>query len=710
MFKNFGLVYSYLSKIKLYWMNTMHNDGKNRAPEQFSNHRANLFKTVSSDEFGDQYDIKKILLGLRKHIPLIVTTTLVLGLLGIYTTYNLLKTYKAEAVLVYNEDQALSKDIPGGYSLSNPSLATSVDMIMSPKNFEAVKSILGLDLPLIDLMNMVYIPSSKLDSKLRRVEVRNDNPHLAVDIVNTLSKVVVKNSQEYKRQQLKTAIDNFRSQLVIAKQELNTQNEEIEDFKNEHQYFEAEPNYTSVLAEIENARTALNAVDLNYQGLLIEYENLKKEAQLLPDTVPLSRESKENPYNLRITTLETALVQAKSKYTPENPKIKAMEEELNELVRKMKGPVDEVDQFAVKNPMKDTIGLELVHLQGKVRSAEKTKQELSRRVSELEVRSQRIPEQQKNLSRLIQDKLLTQEQVKFLSNAVDSTQLLMNAPKGSIEIYELAKTATLSNDKWWVNFIPAFTLLLGLGTGLALASILEVMDRFMRTPKQVSIAYTIPCLVTIPEIPSLNVDNGEKKSVFYFRELAEKIERIIGKGKPYTVLVTSSKDNEGKSFVSHYLGQYYKTINKKILVLEFDEAFNPFATPPTHSLSELIQNPSLITDSTEHIRINDKHVSLKNTLNSSEFENFWKALKTHFDVIIVDAPGIIHDGLAINLSSISDVVLFVLASSMTEKKVVDESLHVFESFGISPSGIILNRADPLYIDNERIKREMKRHD
>src|SRR5947208_44868 len=130
-----------------------------------------LFKTISSEDFGEQFDIKKILLGLKRHYYLIGICGVLFGIFVVFITYQMLKTYKAEAILVFNEDLRSAEEIPGGYSLVTPTLATSIDMIMTSKNLEGVKSILGLDLSLSEIAGMIDLPPSKLDSKLRRIEV-----------------------------------------------------------------------------------------------------------------------------------------------------------------------------------------------------------------------------------------------------------------------------------------------------------------------------------------------------------------------------------------------------------------------------------------------------------------------------------------------------------------------------------------------------------
>jgi len=105
-----------------------------------------LFKKINSEDFSDMYDVRKLFLGIQRHILLILIMMMAWGLLGGYATYKFLTTYEAEAIVLYQEEERTSKNIEGGFTIINLSMATVLDMIKLPKHFESVKTTLGLDL------------------------------------------------------------------------------------------------------------------------------------------------------------------------------------------------------------------------------------------------------------------------------------------------------------------------------------------------------------------------------------------------------------------------------------------------------------------------------------------------------------------------------------------------------------------------------------
>jgi Mrp family chromosome partitioning ATPase len=85
-----------------------------------------------------------------------------------------------------------------------------------------------------------------------------------------------------------------------------------------------------------------------------------------------------------------------------------------------------------------------------------------------------------------------------------------------------------------------------------------------------------------------------------------------------------------------------------------------------------------------------------------------ETLKTQYDFIIIDAPGVIEEDYAVNLAAIADYCLFVIDSKMTKKAYVDESLRALSDIAATPTGIILNKVDSIFIEDSRIKLEAKR--
>jgi capsular polysaccharide biosynthesis protein len=677
-----------------------------------------LLKKIDSEEFSDNYDTRKLYLGTWRHLLLIIMCMVLLAAVGYWASRKLQTTYEAESIVLYQDQREASKHLEGGFSLTNLTLTTVLDVIKAPKNLQAVKTRLGLDSEVEAIDSMIKIPTPRSESNLIKIIVRGDNPNLVVDIANSLANVAVRESQEYTRLQLRAALDNYRTQLGTAQRALAIQLANIEAFKNTNQYYAMDPEAVNILEQVENARNSRNTADLEYSSLLVQYENLKEELEKLPEYVPINRESQNSPLQMRVISLETQLAEASARYTKDNPKVLQIERELNDLMRTSRGEkTDETERFYERSALKDRLALELLHLQGKVLSAKKVKDELNSRLKTMEEQLQSLPVKQMELVRLLQAKESTEEQIQFLSRAVETTQLMVNLPKGSIELYQTASKASPWKEGLWVDLLPLVFALIGLGLGVTCAVLIEMADKKLRTPHQIGMYYSVPCLIEVPELPMLTQKNVESRLLFFTRQIAELIDRTtVKKSEASTRVVnfTSSLNGEGKTTLGYLQASYRAGLGQNVLFVEFDwrkNPWNPFQGEKC-LLDYLEGNASfdevIAKEPFPRTAIKRHHPGIKELLKSQNMHRFWKEASERYALILTDSPGMIQENYAVNVAEQADQTFFVVGSSQANKRSVDAALNILERAGIRPESMILNRVRPIYIDDARIKLEMKR--
>lgn len=675
-----------------------------------------LLKQIRADAFIDRYDTRKLFLGIQRHLFVIILSLLLWSIIGGYFANTLMNTYKADAVVIYQEDTK-PQVLPGGYEVTGLSIATVLDVIKLPVNFQGVKSILGLELTPAELEGLIDVPTPRANSNLIHIISRGENPHLVVDLANTLAKVAVKSSQEFYQKQLQAALQSYNEQLESNNQRLAFQLTEIENFKRENQYFEMTADYTGLLKMMSDSRNRLQNVTLQYNSLLVEYENLKREVANLPDEVPVSSSYGAgyhySPLEAHLGSLQAALAEARSKYTSDNPKVRQIEDELDNLLKqtKQKGSVEQVYEW---NTDKTKLQIDLLRMEGKVRATLKMKQDLMGSVSNLERQLEDLPAKQMTLGKLLHGKESIDSQQKFLVGAIESVQLMLNIPGGSIDIYSLADKARPLRDSWWVQLLPIFGMLFGMGAGIAISIVLEMWDNKYRTAKEIELYYNLPCLGVIPKIPNLTKENGEEKTLFFIRLLAERLERYHQDGMIKSITFTSSVDKEGKGLISYYYALYCRRIGMKVLLMECDPRPGPFtAGKPQLPLEAFLKGEGtysslVIRDNIDYIRVGGWDPAMKELIKSDRMKSLWTDLYLDYDIVIVDAPGVINEEFAVNLVHLAEISVFVVDSCKVSKTLLDQALSCFEHFHVKPTGILLNDVLPVYIEDERLKMGFKK--
>lgn len=679
-----------------------------------------VFKSAAGDDLSELYDTRKLYLGIQRHLILICLLALLCAGVGGAITFYALTHYKADAVVLYKED--LPKELPGGIVLNNPTLTTAVDLITLDANLQAVIGQLGLALSYRDLEKMISVPRPVNLSHLIHIIAKSDNPNIAIDIANALAKIAVKRSQDFYSQQIQSELNNFKNQLGETNQRLTKELKEIEDFKKEHQYFEMTADYLTLMQQLSDSRSKLQSANIRFNSLYVEFENLKRAAATIPEQyetkgVPAAQKSKDSR-SLNLEAIERSLSEARAKYAQDNPKIKILEDQLKEYQNTNK-PVNEPQEQASssyeRNLTKEQLNLELIRMESKVRSAQKVKEDLAASLARLEKQLDTLPADQMKFAKLLKAKQTSEERVDFLNKAIKTFQLMLNVPSGSLELYQLAEKAKPISDAWYVLGLPLIGLIFGIFLGVLSAVYMEMRDDKFRTLRQIEMSLHIPSLMLMPEFSFFTKRNSKDKTLYFIRTLSERLERIAPKdAKALSVSFTSSIRREGKSCLAYHLASYYHRLGKKTILIEMDASYNPFTEEiPFVSLENYLEGKADLKDIIFHetmdrIKVGKNGPYMKELVKSAQMNELMNRLKNEYDVVVMDTPGVIETDYTINLVDMTDLHVFVIGSSIANIKTVHESLRDLYHAGVKPTGIILNRVAPVYVEDTRIKLETQR--
>ena len=271
---------------------------------------------------------------LWRHIFVIISASL-LGLgLGSVAAWYSLNHYQAEAILLFQDD--LPKTLPGGLALNNLSASTALDLITLPGNLQTVQSLLGLDFSVKDLEKMVKVPQPRNHSHLIHIICRSDQPNLSIEIANALAKTAVKTSREMQKRQLENVLHTFAGQHLEANLQLAGELSEIETFKKRHRNFEMAEDFASLNGQIAEARSKMQSNAMQANSLAIEYQNLKREVEQMPLEIEVASPPAKDPWQAQIMALQTSLADAKARYTLENPKVKILQNQLDDVLERQK--------------------------------------------------------------------------------------------------------------------------------------------------------------------------------------------------------------------------------------------------------------------------------------------------------------------------------------------------------------------------------------
>lgn len=272
------------------------------------------------------------------------------------------------------------------------------------------------------------------------------------------------------------------------------------------------------------------------------------------------------------------------------------------------------------------------------------------------------------------------------------------------------------------KLVPVLTAFAGIvgGTIACVAIFLGAFfDTSLNNPHQFSKFANVSLIGSLNELPEKDLDlkyifstNGENPKLVNFKESIRKIRYWVESSDARTFLFSSTKEQEGKTFLIVTLAYALTLKNKKVLLIDTNFKNNSITKMSKRDRKINFLHTRLIGENNlasefESKRIKNEfnldHVDIignmggnkspSEILAGKDFKNFIEELKKEYDYIFLEAPSLNKYSDARELVEFVDKVISVF-SAKTEIKVADRaSLGYLNSLGDKFMGGILNKVD-----------------
>lgn len=294
-----------------------------------------------------------------------------------------------------------------------------------------------------------------------------------------------------------------------------------------------------------------------------------------------------------------------------------------------------------------------------------------------------------------------------LQNRYEETKLaeISAIPDARIMDEAVAPTRPTSNQ---APRIILMGLLASLGTGLALAVLLDRMDKRFRYPEQASSELGLTILGAIPAIPrSRNgrpVPQDEMHQVIEaFRSVRLSLAHSFEPNTPICLTVSSPSPGDGKSLVSANLALSFAQAGYRTVLVDGDirrgDLHRTFATDRRPGLLDYLSSSQLPLDRafrpTSHTRLSLLPCGTRlqhgpELLGSVRMAELIAQLRNQFEVILIDSPPL---GAGIDpfvLGTHSANMLVVLRTGETDRQMAEVKLRVLDRLPVRIVGAVLN--------------------
>jgi polysaccharide chain length determinant protein (PEP-CTERM system associated) len=362
---------------------------------------------------------------------------------------------------------------------------------------------------------------SPQDMDLFIISLKHKNPKFAMDYVNTLVNLYIKENLLDKRQESHVANKFLSEQIAFFKNKLNDIDKNIVYFRTEKGIF-VSMNEEKIVKEIEDAEKTLEELKINKMELQVKKElitkDLKKEN---PYTVTVL--GSENSIEDRIVNLQNKLDAMLMNYTEKYPEVLGIISEIETLKKKLKNGNDvnhnsdySVSEMSTLNPVYQELKKELSKTEVDLASLETRENYFKKLIEAKKTYMKEIPVEKKKLADLEREKSsymkIYDELVLRFGQSEVSKQMEIQDKWATFRIVDRAVLPTIPVSPNRVKII-LLGILAGFASAFGLVLLTDSTDPSVKAVDKLK-RMKVPVLAIIPKIQTLEqVSRKRRKDI-----------------------------------------------------------------------------------------------------------------------------------------------------------------------------------------------------
>jgi len=578
--------------------------------------------------------------------------------------------------------------------LRRPGLLAKVLEALPPATVADYKSAPDPVRRLSEDLNIDAIPSSFLI----RIMLDHPTPEKGPDIVNKLVALFIEDSNRRLRELKTGALEILNTEaLPVIRQKVDESEQQLQAFHAKMGFADLEGQYSALLEAKKKLWERLS--ELRIRRISIRHHPFS-----LPEAAPggaaAPGAADEGPFSLealtaRRTELELDLARLSAALKEKHPAVAALRAQLDavqDLIRRaMKAEFRnrERELAAVDQEEKDLLAHE---------------KELDQQISEARVRLS-------DYKKLEAEVAASRELYSSYLKKQGEVKATAGAGQTSVRVVDLARTPRQQARRFSVYL--ALGAVLGLLLGVAAILVVEQIDDRIATPRQAEAALALDLLATIPQLPAsartrgqplLPEDDPLLAPLESFRRLrTEIVTRLRDLPGPKVVAVLSPQYGEGRSTVAINLARVLALEGRRVLLFDADlrrprlKGF--LGNPKGPGLEEYLGGASLerVIQAT---RIPGMHVvggaqelpGSAEAPGSPRFREVWAAVRSRFDVAVVDTSPVNAVSEVPVIASQADASILVVEESHSTLRQALAAKRRLENHQVRILGLVVNRS------------------
>lgn len=518
----------------------------------------------------------------------------------------------------------------------------------------------------------------------------------AEDVINTLIEVYNNDAVNDKQQISEATADFIDVRLAIISKELGSVDSDIKAFKSRNKMVDIETETTKNITESSKLRSEVLNIDnqIEMARFIKEYLNdPDKDYSLIPVTgigdgqTTSSLTSQINEYNELLLRREKLLQNGATN---------------NPVIQQLDG-----NRVAMKNAILASLDSTIATLDIKLKN-------VRREQNKTEARINSVPLQEQEYLTIARQQRIKEELYLYLLNKREENAISLAITENTARIVDSAfgHAYPIAPRK---PFILLVMVLLGCAVPFVILYLREILDTTVRSRYDIERFTKVPYLGDIPLCQSIGSkrgvavrENGRDNISEAFRIIRTNMSFMnTTDGSQQVILVTSSNEHAGKTFVSTNLAMTLAFSGNKVLLIDLDlrrrtlskhmgQRNNPIGISKYMS-DKNVSVKDIISKSEMHENFDCIYAGLQppnpaEQLLSSRLDSLIEECRAMYDYVIIDSVPALVIADAIITSRIADLSLYVVREGLLDRRQLPDIDNLYRANKLRNMCIILNAA------------------
>ncbi|MGI9087524.1 MAG: GumC family protein [Chthoniobacterales bacterium] len=536
------------------------------------------------------------------------------------------------------------------------------------------------------------------NTDLLQISVYDTDPQVAADIANKIVAVYQSTRVEEEKDIMNRAVTSMNEEVAKQQKRVDDASVEVAKIRDSEGIVDLNPEGT------EDTQTPLNTIVLKQEQEVNDAETkvsvLSNQLQQIEKVKGEDLMRMMPTLNIQDPTIQKILpiyqeavaneaLMLNSGLGENHPKVKALRATKAVYTKQLEEQVTNIRSALEKN----------------VRSAQTTREELSKRLEQINQKQLTSKNLSATYTRAKNNYIKEKVLLDGVRTRAQSQTMELAMPRMAVSVKQIAEPPSYAA-RPRVGLNLALGALVGLIVGLGLAFFIEYLDTSVKTMEDVESLLGVPVLAIIPKnIKLLHTEPGDTPDAEAYRILRTNIEFNRKNPEANAISMVSGGPGEGKSTTLANLAFTSAQGGYTTLIVDAD-----LRRPVQHSLFDHSNKIGLTNYLTTDMRLEDvifpttvENLSLLPSgilpsdavgiLNSQRMSDMIAELKTRYDIVFFDSPPMLGVSDASVLASEVDQTIIVVQHRRFPRAMLTRVKQAILGVGGTVLGVVLNNVD-----------------